>query len=79
MLAGAVADLRGRSPFAVPPPSPAWARDLHGFGWLRHLDGTASSQDRKIAGKLVGAWIKGSRGGPELAWEPEVVGRRILS
>ena len=38
-LAGAVADLRGRSPFAIPPPSPAWARELHGFGWLRHLDG----------------------------------------
>src|SRR5262245_21204432 len=37
-LAGAVADLRGRWPFTIEPPSPAWARELHGFGWLRHLD-----------------------------------------
>src|SRR2546423_4672508 len=78
-LAGAVADLRGRSPFAIPPPSLAWARELHGFGWLRHLDGASSGEDRAIARKLVGEWIKGSRGGVELSWEPEVVGRRILS
>ena len=78
-LAGAVADLRGRSPFAIPPPSLAWERELHGFGWLRHLDGATSGQDRRIAGKLVGEWIKGSHGAPELAWEPEIVGRRVLS
>src|SRR5262249_47210336 len=36
-LAGAVADLRGRSPFTIEPPSPAWARELHGSGWLRPL------------------------------------------
>src|SRR5436190_16202952 len=27
-LAGAVANLRGRSPFAIEPPTPAWAREL---------------------------------------------------
>jgi uncharacterized heparinase superfamily protein len=78
-IAGAVVNLRGRSPFTIPPPSPAWARELHGFGWLRHLDGATSGQDRAIAPKLAGEWIKRSGGLPELAWEPEIVGRRVLS
>src|SRR3954469_14379261 len=72
-LAGAVVHLRGRSPFAIAPLSPAWARELHGFGWLRHLDGA----DRSIARKLAADWIKRSRGPLELAWEPEIVGRRV--
>jgi uncharacterized heparinase superfamily protein len=78
-LAGSIAFLHGRSPFDIAPPTAAWERELHGFGWLRHLDGATSGQDRAIAGKLVGEWIKGSRGAPELAWEPEIVGRRVLS
>jgi len=77
-LAGAVADLRGRSPFAITPPSPAWARELHGFGWLRHLD-SGQPEDRSIAKKLTTEWIRRSRRAPELAWRPEIVGRRVLS
>src|ERR1700693_1161246 len=56
-LAGAVVDLRGRSPFAIPPPSLAWARELHGFGWLRHLEGATSGQDSAIARTLAGDCI----------------------
>ena len=78
-LAGAVANLGGRSPFAVKPPSLAWARELHGFGWLRHLEEARSGEDRAIARELAGDWIGRSRGQLEHAWEPEVVGRRILS
>jgi uncharacterized heparinase superfamily protein len=76
-LAGAVADLRGRSPFTIEPPSPAWARELHGFGWLRHLD-SGQPEDRLVARKLTSEWIWRSRRGPELAWRPEIVGRRVL-
>jgi uncharacterized heparinase superfamily protein len=77
-LAGAVADLRGRSPFTIEPPSPAWARELHGFGWLRHLD-CGQREDRSIARKLTTEWIWRSRRVPELAWRPEIVGRRVVS
>jgi uncharacterized heparinase superfamily protein len=77
-LAGAVAALRGRSPFTIEPPSPAWARELHGFGWLRHLD-SGQPEDRSIARKLTSEWIWRSRRAPELAWRPEIVGRRVLS
>src|SRR5262249_18744069 len=77
-LAGAVADLRGRSPFTIEPPSPAWARELHGFGWLRHLD-SGQLEDRAIARKLTTEWIRRSRKAPELAWRPEAVGRGVLA
>src|SRR5262249_41235982 len=33
-LAGSVALLDGRSPFAIEPPNADWERELHGFGWL---------------------------------------------
>src|SRR6476661_11136027 len=74
-LAGAVVHLRGHSPFAVTPPSPAWERELHGFGWLRHLDGA----DRGTARKLTADWIKRSHRSTDVAWGPEIVGRRVLS
>src|SRR5499427_8283295 len=77
-LAGAVAALRGCSPFTIKPPSAAWARELHGFGWLRHLD-SGQPGDRAIARKLTTEWIGRSRREPELAWRPEIVGRRVLS
>src|SRR5215472_14616361 len=75
-LAGAVAHLRSRSPFRIEPPSPAWARELYGFGWLRHLDSGAAGDDSSIARKLTADWIRRSRRGPQLAWQPEIVGRR---
>jgi uncharacterized heparinase superfamily protein len=77
-LAGAVADLRGRSPFAVAPPSRAWARELHGFGWLRHLDAARSAEAEDIARTLLREWVRRCRR-REVAWELEVVARRIIS
>ncbi len=78
-LAGAVANLRGRSPFAITPPSRAWARELHGFGWLRHLEGAAIGADRAIAPALVDDWIRHGQGGRTPAWDVDVVGRRVIS
>jgi len=77
-LAGAVANLGGRSPFTIAPPSPEWARELFGFAWLRHLDAAASDEARAIAHTLVGEWLRRGRRWPQ-AWEPQVVGRRISS
>src|SRR5262245_3062278 len=78
-LAGAVANLRGRSPFTIEPPSPAWARELYGFGWLRHLDSGRPGEHRWLARKLTAEWIRRSRRGPQLAWHPNAVARRVLS
>src|SRR4029453_14066897 len=78
-LAGFVAGLNGRPPFAVEPPNPAWARELHGFGWLRHLDAAQSREARALAEQLVGQWLRTGRRQGGHVWAPGVVGRRVVS
>ena len=78
-LAGCVAMLDGRSPFAIEPPNADWERELHGFGWLRHLDAARSLEVETLARELVREWIAGSRRRHAPAWRPDVVGRRVIS
>lgn len=56
-LAGEVVDAAGRSPFAVPPPTEDWARALHGFEWLVHLEANASELSSSNARALVDEWL----------------------
>src|SRR6516162_5915304 len=79
-LAGAVAQLRGRSPFLIAPPSRAWLRELHSFSWLRHLDAVRSAGTERTARALVAEWIRCSgRRSLAHAWQPDLVARRVLS
>ncbi len=77
-LAGTSAALRDRSPFDLRPPNDAWERALHGFGWLRHLEASGDFEARDLARKLTVEWTARQRG-DGLAWEPSVIGRRIIS
>ena len=78
-LAGTVAVVGLESPFAVPAPNHAWERELHGFGWLRHLRSAHDEISREHARTLVNDWIT-IHGEPHgLAWEPEITARRIIS
>lgn len=78
-LAGAVANLGALSPFAVPPPTVAWARELHGFSWLRHLRVAASDDDAQDAAQaFVMSWLDLGKSSA-VALEPQVVARRIIS
>ncbi len=78
-LAGRLAEIDVSSPFEIAPPSEAWARELYGFGWLRHLRAAGSELSREQAKALVQDFIalKGSH--HALAWKPEIVGRRVIS
>lgn len=79
VFAGSAVDASGVPVFAIAPPSEAWARELHGFSWLRHLRASELKVSRSNARALVRDWIRqGSRNHP-VAWEPEVVARRVLS
>jgi uncharacterized heparinase superfamily protein len=78
-LAGEIADLKGRSPFAHRPFDHAWTCELHGFGWLRHLDAARSPACEKLARRLIDDWLRlGQRDKPN-AWAPQVTGRRLIS
>ncbi len=55
---GKLQETHGRSPFELPPPSLAFAVELHGFGWLRHL----SAADSDSPAPTPGRWCRtGSR------------------
>ena len=78
-LAGLTAALAGNSPFALHPPDPAWARELNGFGWLRHFAADRTLENEAVARRLVQDWIATTRRRNAHAWAPDIVGRRIIS
>ncbi len=78
-FAGQIVETGGRSPFDVAPPSPAWARQLHGFAWLRHLRAADGALTRQNARALVADWVAQEAKAPREAFEPEVLARRVLA
>jgi len=78
-LASQIADLKGASPFRVAPPSRAWARELHGFGWLRHLAATEEEEAAAAARDFVLDWISARGIANGIAYEPEIISRRLIS
>lgn len=78
-LSGAVAHIGKGSVFDLPPPSEAWSRELHGFGWLRHLRAAHSATARAVGRKAVLEWINRPEVRIGTAWHPDVMGRRIIS
>lgn len=80
VFGGKAVNTHGRSPFAVPAPSLAWAMSLADFGWLRHLRAADTSLARVNARALVSDWIM-QEGRPRdvPAWSLETASRRTLA
>ncbi len=78
-LAGTVVHLDDKSPFELDPPNDGWARALHSFGWLRHLEAVGTEDARDTATRLAVEWTIRERRGTGVAWEPSVIARRIIS
>ena len=77
---GKIVNALGRSPFALEPGSEAWARQLAGFGWLRHLRAADDIAVRARGRGLVGEFLDlHAKPAPQLAWEPRVAARRMLA
>lgn len=78
-FAGKVVISDGRSPFEIAPPSEEWAAALLGFGWLRHLRAAESGITRANARALVDEWIAVQGAWHPVAWQPEIMARRITA
>ena len=79
VLAGVAIDASVVPVFALEPPNVAWARELHGFGWLRHLRASELKVSRSNARSLVRDWIRQGSHNHPTAWQPDVVARRVIS
>ena len=78
-LGGAIVDLNGHSPFALMPPTPAWARELNGFGWLRDLRAANSDAAYIMARRLVAEWLQRNALSFPRTDSHAVIARRIIS
>lgn len=78
-LAGRMVESGGQSPFHASAPSPEWVMELHGFGWLRHLRAADTELARVHARALVDDWLDDFGGWHPVAWDAEVVARRLIS
>ncbi len=76
-FAGDTLQCSDQNPFAARQISPAWAAELHGFAWLRHL--AAGENTEKRARSLVDAWYDSAGGWDTIAWRPDVIARRLMS
>lgn len=69
----------GTLPWSVPPPGPAAAAAMHGFGWLLDLRAQGSEAARARAQDLVRGWIRAFPRWHEQAWQPAILGRRLTA
>lgn len=78
-LAGTPVDLNELSPFDVVAPNLEWQRALHGFGWLNHFAASNDADTPELARALVVDWIKHNHPKSTPCWQPDVLGRRLVS
>jgi len=72
-------DIEGFSVYDAVAPSENWARNLHSFGWLRHLRASDHEEATDAAKALVGEWIGFSSHHDPVAHAPEITARRLIA
>jgi uncharacterized heparinase superfamily protein len=78
-LAGTVALTGSESPFIVQPPSPLWQKELYSFGWMNNIQAAQDEIAREKGRALVTDWIGHSGRAPAVAWDVDIVARRVIS
>ncbi len=79
-FAGKTLDAAGSNPFALTAPSPQFARELHAFGWLRHLGASGDPLSATNAQALVKDWIDANpRPRDALQWDAVTTAQRLVS
>ncbi len=59
------------------PPSAAWARAAHGFGWLADLDALGGRAAAETAATLIAGWLERRKRYETLVWDTDVTARRL--
>ncbi|MEM8663064.1 MAG: heparinase II/III family protein [Pseudomonadota bacterium] len=78
-LAGITVDAAGQSPFSLPPPSKAFARELHGFSWLVHLEANPTALSASNARALIDEWLGSKSANGRDATAPDVTAERMMA
>lgn len=65
-------------PWDIEPPSPGFAAELHGFGWLDHMAAAGDREARTAAQGWVTDWIARYGRGHGPGWVPDLTGRRVI-
>ena len=77
---GHAVETGGATPFELHPPSEDWLRELHSFGWLRHLRAADTPLARSNARAIVEDWLSlYRRPGGEIVWDAGVTAQRARS
>ncbi|MEL6318951.1 MAG: hypothetical protein AAFR16_15060, partial [Pseudomonadota bacterium] len=58
-------------------PSPSFAADLHGFGWLADLEALGDAEARRFAGAAFRSWRAATPGYAPIPWRADVATRRL--
>lgn len=66
-----------QSPWTVPPPSVAWLCEINSFNWLRDFRAAGGHAAKQCARDLTSRWIDTCGTWSRLAWQPDIVGRRV--
>lgn len=78
VFGGSRAEARGRAPWAVEPPGPAFTDGLQGFAWLDDLAALGTPAAASLARSWVGDWARRYGRGRGPGWTPALAGRRLL-
>ncbi len=78
-FAGSEQRLLNDPPWELAVADQAWRRELHGFGWLRDFRSAGGEAARLRARELVRSWITRFGSWQAEAWQPDVVGRRLIA
>ncbi len=78
-LAGARLEATNVSPFILDMPSRAFAEELHGFGWLRHVAAANDPEKSAAAQRLVESWLEECGAWNSIGWQPHVTAGRLIS
>ena len=78
-LPGGQVQMTSGTPWDAEPPNRQWQEELHAFEWLWHFNARPGHDTSKHAGWLVNSWLERHRKCEGLAWEPHILGRRLVS